>query len=86
MQVLRELYDLSNYGDNITKENLVRDLFIAGVASTEARCLLYQQDSDTLTIDHCLLLVSSLESVQMQSINMEGMLYIMQHTTDIIIQ
>lgn len=60
---LRELYDLSNYGANVTKDQLIRDLFIAGVSSNEARRLLYQQDSDALTIDKCIHLVSSFESV-----------------------
>ena len=64
---LRELYDLSNYGESIKKVGLVRDLFIAGVASTEARCLLYQQDSDNLTVEQCLHLVSSFESAITQS-------------------
>jgi len=46
---IRELYDLSNYGTEITKEQLVRDIFIAGITSNEARCLIYQQDSEKLT-------------------------------------
>ena len=44
-------------------ETLTRDLFITGIAYKEARCLIYQQDSDQLTIDQCVHLVSSFESV-----------------------
>ena len=60
---LRELYSLSNYGETVTKESLIRDLFIAGITSNDAKCMIFQQDSDTLTLDRCLHLVSSYESV-----------------------
>ena len=60
---LWHLYDLSNYGANITQNQLIQDLFISGIESKEARCLIYQQNSETLTIDQCLHLVSSFESV-----------------------
>ena len=63
VEQLRELFDLSNYGDNVAKELLIRDLFIAGIASSDARCLLYQQDSSNLSMAQCLHLVSSFESV-----------------------
>ena len=65
LEELRELYDfdLSNYGNTVTQEQLIRDLFIAGIASNEAKCIIFQQDSDTLTTNQCLHLVSSFESV-----------------------
>ena len=63
LEALRELYDLSNYGDVITKDELIRDLFIAGLSLSEAKCIIHQQDSDKLTIDRSLHLVSSFESV-----------------------
>ena len=67
LEELRELYDLSNYGENITKEQLIRDLFIAGITSNEARCIIFQQDSETVTTEQCLHLVSSFESVNSSS-------------------
>ena len=63
LEEIRELYDLSNYGDTIARDTLIRDIFIAGIASKEARCLIYQQNSDDLTTAQCLHLVSSFESV-----------------------
>ena len=63
LEELRELYDLSNYGDTIHKNELIRDLFIAGLSLNEAKCIIHQQDSEKLTIDRSLHLVSSFESV-----------------------
>ncbi len=63
LEELRELYDLSNYGHEVTKDQLIRDLFIAGIASRDARCLIFQQDSEQLTLDQCVHLVSSFEAV-----------------------
>ena len=63
LQDLRELYARSNYPEQIGKETLIRDLFVAGVTSIEAKRLLFQEDSDKLTIDRCVHLVSSFESV-----------------------
>ena len=60
---IRELYDLSNYGATIVRDTLIRDIFIASIVSKEARCLIYQQNGDELTIAQCLHLVSSFESV-----------------------
>ena len=45
------------------RTNLSKNLFIVGIESKEARCLIYQQNSETLTIDQWLHLVSSFESV-----------------------
>ena len=59
MQELRELYTQTNYPDAVPQETLLRDLFIAGVASSDAQYLLFQQDSDALTFGKCLHLVSS---------------------------
>ena len=46
----------------IAKDTLVRDLFISGVASAEAERLLFQE-SNELTSERCLTLVTSFESV-----------------------
>ena len=46
LEELRELYDLSNYGDTIHKNELIRDLFIAGLSLNEAKCIIHQQDSE----------------------------------------
>ena len=43
---------------------IIRDLFISGVSSTDAPRLLFQEDSDSLTLDQCVHLVSSFEAVQ----------------------
>ena len=64
LQEIRELYAVINYPDAVAKETLIRDLFISGIASVEAKLLLFQQDIDTLSTDKCLLLVSSFESVR----------------------
>ena len=64
LQEIRDLYSLSGYPDAIPKETVIRDLFISGVVSIEAKRLLFQADSDTLTLAHCLTLVASFESVQ----------------------
>ena len=66
---IRELYDLANYGVTIDRDTLIRDIFIAGIASKEAKCLIYQQNSDELTTDQCLHLVSSFESVNSPSLS-----------------
>ena len=63
LQELRELYALTNYPAAVPKETLIRDWFIAGTSSPDAKCLLFQQDSDTLTMEKCLHLVSSFELV-----------------------
>lgn len=63
LEELRDLFNLSNYANEIAKDLLIRDLFIAGIRSNEARCLIFQQDSQNLTTDQCLHLVSSFESV-----------------------
>ena len=57
------MYAVTNYPDAVAKDTLIRDLFISGIASVEAKRLLFQQVIDTLTTDKCLLLVSSFESV-----------------------
>ena len=62
LQEIRELYAVTNYPDAVAKDTLIRDLFISGIASVEAKCLLFQQDVNTLLTDKCLL-VSSFESV-----------------------
>ena len=59
---MRSLYHQANYAETIQKNILLRDLFISGIASREAKCLLYQQDSDSLTLDQCVHLVSSYET------------------------
>ena len=64
LQEIRELYAVTNYPDAVAKDTLIRDLFISGIASVEAKRLLFQQDIDTLSTDKCLLLVSSFESVR----------------------
>ena len=61
--MLRELYTQANYPQTVEKEMLIRDLFISGVASPEAKRLLFQEDSDNLTIARCVHLVSSYEAV-----------------------
>ena len=65
LQELRDLYALANYPDAVPKDILLRDLFIAGSASIDAKRLLFQQDADTLTIDKCIHLVSSFESASL---------------------
>ena len=65
LQELRDLYSLSNYPDTILKDTLLRDLFINGSSSIEAKRLFFQQDSDNLTIDRCLQLASSCEAVSL---------------------
>ena len=62
MQELQELYTQTNYPDTVPQETLLRDLFIVGVALSDAQRLLFQQDSDALTLDKCLHLVSNFES------------------------
>ena len=62
LEELRSLYHQANYAETIQKNILLRDLFISGIASREAKCLLYQQDSDSLTLDQCVHLVSSYET------------------------
>ena len=64
LQDLRQLHERTKYLAEVPQETLIRDLFISGVASSEAKRLLFQEDSDTLTIDRCLHLVTSYESVQ----------------------
>ena len=63
LQELRELYTITNYEEQVSKDTLLRDVFIAGTASSEAKHLIFQQEFDSLTLDHCLHLVSSFESV-----------------------
>ena len=62
VEELRRLYDQANYKGTVDKSTLIRDLFIAGLASREAKCLIYQQDSDNLSLDQCIHLVSSYET------------------------
>ena len=68
VQDLRQLYEWTNYLAEVPQETLIRDLFISDIASSEAKRLLFQEDSDTLTIDYCLHLVTSYESVQPTSL------------------
>ena len=68
LQDLRQLYEPTNYLAEVPQETLIRDLFISGIASSEAKRLLFREDSDTLTIDCCLHLVTSYESVQPTSL------------------
>ena len=63
LQELRELCTITNYEEQVSKDTLLRDLFIAGIASPEAKRLIFQQELDNLTLDRCLHLVSSFESV-----------------------
>ena len=63
LQDLRQLYEQTNYLAEVPQETLIHDLFISDIASSEAKQLLFQKDSDTLTIDCCLHLVTSYESV-----------------------
>ena len=68
---LRQLYSLTNYPDQVNKETLLRDLFISGITSSEARRILFQEDADTLSLDRCLHLVSTFESVQTSTLHSE---------------
>ena len=47
LEELRELYDLSNYGDQITKDQIIRDLFISGTVASEVK---FYYISRTVTI------------------------------------
>ena len=62
MQELRELYTQTNYPDAVPRGTLLRDLFIAGVASSDAQHLLFQrkhrqtpsvQSSSVSSAKHC---------------------------------
>ena len=64
LQELRQLYNLTCYPEQVEREMLIRDLFISGISSSDARRLLFQEDSENLTLDRCLHLVSSFETVQ----------------------
>ena len=64
LQEIRKLYAVTNYPDAVAKNTLIRDLFISGIASVEAKRLLFQQNIDTLTTDNCVL-VSSFEFVHL---------------------
>ena len=67
LQELRQLYNLTGYPEQVGREMLIRDLFTSGISSSDARRLLFQEDSDNLTLDRCLHLVSSFEAVQHSS-------------------
>ena len=62
VEELCRLYDQANYKGTVDKSTLIHDLFIAGLASHKAKCLIYQQDSDNLSLDQCIHLVSSYET------------------------
>lgn len=65
---LRKLYKLTNYPEQVDRETLLRDLFISGISSPDARRLLFQEDSDNLSLDRCIHLVSSFETAEMQPV------------------
>ena len=67
LQELRQLYNLTGYPEQVGREMLIRDLFISRISCSDARRLLFQEDSDNLTLDRCLHLVSSFEAVQRSS-------------------
>ena len=69
LQLLRDTVLEAEYPADIPRETLIRDLFIHGLNSEEARRLIYQQDSTTLTVSQCLALVSSYETATFETNN-----------------
>ena len=69
LQELHELYVITNYEELVSRDTLLHDLFIAGIAFSEAKYLIFQQEIDSLTIDCCLHLVSIFESVHFDAVH-----------------
>ena len=69
VQEIRDLYSLTGYQEQVSKDLLIRDLFVSGIASTEAKRLLFQEEPDSLTIERCLNLVTSFESVHSNTVS-----------------
>ena len=56
---LRELLNETGYDKTLSRDDLLRDLFVHGLQSQEARRVLFQRDATTLSIDECVVVASS---------------------------